>query len=158
MNSSNRVKQRPQNKFIQIKMTLQACWESTIGQRVFRLVVIEFLFVGCIGPALRAMRFIIYRFLWANIGLSEFNISSGSLGLILNQTLLWIGLFFAPVLAGAIVLKMIATFYIKKFVLIYFSKPPSKLWRSSQTYTLFLAMVFVSLTIVIVILLYVLTQ
>lgn len=136
----------------------QKCWETTIGQRVFRLVVIEFIFVGCLGPALRAIRFIVYKFLWADIGLSEFNISSGSLGLIFNQTLLWIGLFFAPVLAGAIVLKMIITFYIKKIVLIYFSKAPSKLWRSAQTYTLFMAMIFVSLTIMIVMLLYVLTQ
>lgn len=49
-------------------------------------------------------------------------------------------------------------YYLQKIVLINFCKPPSKLWRSSQTFTLFLAMMFVSLTIVIVISLYILTQ
>lgn len=52
----------------------------------------------------------------------------------------------------------ILNFCQQKIVLIRFCKSPSKLWRSSQTFTLFLAMTFVSLTIVIATLLFVLTQ
>ncbi|XP_031627951.1 transmembrane channel-like protein 5 [Contarinia nasturtii] len=134
------------------------CWETYFAQCIYRLILIEFVIVVCIGSVFRLIRFLIYKHLWSNIGLSEFNISRGCLALIFNQTLLWIGIFFSPPLAAVIVLKMVATFYLKKMVLINFCKPPSKLWRSSQTFTLFLAMIFVSLTIVIVIALYVLTQ
>ncbi|XP_055296530.1 transmembrane channel-like protein 7 [Sitodiplosis mosellana] len=134
------------------------CWETWIAQNIYRLIVIEFMFVVCIGTIFRLIRFLVYKYVWSWIGLSEFNISRGCLGLIFNQTLLWIGIFFSPPLSAVIVLKMIVTFYLKKLVLINFCKPPSKLWRSSQTFTLFLAMMFVSLTIVIVIYFYILTQ
>lgn len=67
----------------------------------------------CIGSIFRLIRFLIYKYVWNKIGLSEFNISRGCLGLIFNQTLLWIGIFFSPPLAAVIILKMIATFYLK---------------------------------------------
>lgn len=91
----------------------QECWETAIGQKVYRLIIIDFLIVTVFGAVLRCIRFIIYRFVWKPIGISSFNISHGCLGLILNQTLLWIGLFFSPLLAAVIILKMIATFYLK---------------------------------------------
>lgn len=84
-----------------------------IAQKIYRLIMIDFLFVACIGSALRSLRFFIYRFIWKPIDMSEFNISRGCLGLIFNQTLLWMGLFFSPPLAAVVILKMIATFYIK---------------------------------------------
>lgn len=164
----------------------QHCWETWMAQSIYRLVIIEFFFVTCLGSMLRFIRFLIYKYLWQNIGISEFSISRGCIGLIFNQTLLWIGIFFSPPLAAVIILKMMATFYLKviclfqcdffkhsifdtseqkitlfpiqKVVLINCCKPPSKHWRSSQTYTLFLSMLFVSVTIVIVISLYILTQ
>lgn len=55
-------------------------------------------------------------------------------------------------------LIFLSFFVAQKFVLIYFCKPPSKLWRSAQTSTIFLAMTFVSLMVAIVALGYVLTQ
>lgn len=99
-----------------------------------------------------------YRYIWPKIGLPEFDISRGSLSLIFNQTLLWVGLLFSPPLAVIITIKMIITFYLKKTTLIYFCKPPSKLWRSAQTSTLFLVMVFVSLLGVVIVHGYIITQ
>lgn len=175
-------KQQQNIELIEAIFSVQKCWETWIAQNIYRLIVIDFLFAIFLGSLFRSIRFFIFKFVWRGIGMSEFNISRGCLGLIFNQTLLWVGIFFSPPLAAIIILKMIATFYLKviqryvfrkarrnfsklfsnfqfqKVVLINFCEPPSKLWRSSQTFTLFLAMMFVSLTIVIVISLYVLTQ
>lgn len=91
------------------------CWETWMAQNIYRLIIIEFMIVVCLGSIYRFIRFLIYKHLWANIGLSEFNISRGCLGLIFNQTLLSIGIFFSPPLAAIILLKMIVTFYLKVF-------------------------------------------
>lgn len=56
---------------------------------------------------------ILNRFCWEKVGLPEFDISRGSLGLIFNQTLLWVGLLFSPPLVVMITIKMMFTFYLK---------------------------------------------
>lgn len=97
-------------------------------------------------------------FKWPSIGLPEFDISRGTLGLVFNQTLLWVGLLFSPMLATIVVIKLFLTFYIKKFSLLYFCKAPTKLWRAAQTHTLYLVLIFLSLMGVIVTHSYVITQ
>lgn len=57
--------------------------------------------------------YIFLRFIYPKIGLPEFDISRGSLGLIYNQILLSVGLFFSPFLAVIVIVKMILIFYIK---------------------------------------------
>lgn len=104
----------------------QNCWETWIAQNIYRLIVIDFAIVVFLGSLWRSVRFFIYKFVWNGIGVSEFNISRGCLGLIFNQTLLWIGIFFSPPLAAMIVLKMIATFYLK----VYFTATTPELWNS----------------------------
>lgn len=101
---------------LKFSINSQKCWETWIAQNIYRLIVIDFVIVVFLGSIWRSIRFFIYKFLWRRIGISEFNISRGSLGLIFNQTLLWIGIFFSPPLAAIIVLKMIATFYLKVIV------------------------------------------
>lgn len=91
----------------------QQCWETAIGQEIYRFVIIDFLLVGCAGALYHLFRFLIYKHVWPNIGLPEFNISRASLGLIFNQTLLWIGLFFSPLLGVVLIVKMIIVFYLK---------------------------------------------
>lgn len=92
---------------------MQQCWETAIGQEIYRFVIIDFLLVGCGGALIHLNRFLIHKFVWHKIGLPEFNISRASLGLIFNQTLLWIGLFFSPILGVVLIVKMIIVFYLK---------------------------------------------
>lgn len=77
------------------------------------MIIADFFIIVCGGSILRYSRYLIYKYLWKTIGISEFNISRGCIGLIFNQTLLWIGIFFSPPLAAVIVLKMMVTFYLK---------------------------------------------
>lgn len=111
-------------------LAAKKCWETWIAQNIYRLIIIEFIFVVCIGSIFRLIRFSIYKYVWSGIGLSEFNISRGCLGLIFNQTLLWIGIFFSPLLAAVIVLKMIATFYLKVWHS-FWKKKPKKAFLTS---------------------------
>ncbi|XP_053690340.1 transmembrane channel-like protein 5 [Sabethes cyaneus] len=134
------------------------CWETRIGQEIYRLVVVDFIISVLFLASLQASRYALNRFYCRTISLPEFCLTNNSLGLVYNQTLLWFGLLFSPLLCLIVVGKLLFIFYVKKLSLIYFCKIPDKLWRSSQTHTLFLVLVFVSLFGVIVTHGYIMTQ
>jgi len=134
------------------------CWETSIGQEIYRLVIADFIVFSLSGALIYFVRLLVFKFVKSSIDLPEFDLSMGSLSLIFNQSLLWIGLLFSPLLAAVVCIKMLLTFYIKKTVLIYCCKPPAKFWRSAQTSTLFLVMTFLSLLGVVVGHGYIITQ
>lgn len=125
------------------------CWETNIGQEIYRLLVVDFVVFVLGGWLWNALRWSVWRWWWPAVGLPEFDVARGSLGLVFNQSLLWMGLLWAPPLAALVVVKMAVTFYVKEWSLMWFCRPSTRVWRSAQTATLFLGMVFVSLLAVI---------
>lgn len=89
------------------------CWETSIGQEVYRLVIIDFLLIEVGGAIVQGIRYLLYCKCSRKIGQSEFDISRATLGLVFNQTLLWVGLVFSPLLAAVVTIKIILTFYLK---------------------------------------------
>lgn len=144
--------------FYWLNKSYDQCWETSVGQEIYRLIVIDFVVSVIFLAILQASRYAMNRFYSRSISLPEFCITNNSLGLVYNQTLLWFGLLFSPLLCAVVAAKLFLTFYIKKLSLIHMCKPQSKLWRSSQTQTLFLVLVFVSLFGVIITHGYIITQ
>lgn len=134
------------------------CWESSVGHEIYRLVVADFFVCVLGGITYHALRWAICVWIWPSLGLPEFNIAYGSLSLVFNQSLLWLGMWFVPLLTPIVAFKMLITFYLKEATLQYFCKPSTKLWRSSQTSTLLSALVFVSLLIIVTTNGYILSQ
>ncbi|XP_063703649.1 transmembrane channel-like protein 7 [Culicoides brevitarsis] len=134
------------------------CWETAFGQDIYRIIVVDLLF-SCLGvPFYYALRYVLHRQFPHNFSLPPFNISHACLKLVFSQTLTWLGVLYSPLLPLVLVIKMAIIFYIKKYTLIKFCKPPQKLWRSSQTRTLFMVLTFLSLFSAIVINCYIVTQ
>uniref|UniRef100_A0A182SE38 TMC domain-containing protein n=1 Tax=Anopheles maculatus TaxID=74869 RepID=A0A182SE38_9DIPT len=142
--------------------TATGCWETLIGQELYRLLVVDFFISTVLLCAVRGVRYLLHAHygtvrngpassttptsvLARHLTPPPFCIETHSLGLVYNQTLLWFGVLFAPLLVLLVALKLLLVFYINKFELIYLCQPPARLWRSSQTQTLFLVLVFVSL-------------
>lgn len=134
------------------------CWETSMGQEVYRLVIIDFLF-AIVGTSLAEFcRFQIYKRIWEKIGVPEFDIARSTLNIIYNQTLFFVGFYFSPLLALVITLKMFITFYIRKIGLLHSCQPSARPWRAAQTQTLFLAFSFVANLMVLILLGYIITQ
>nr|XP_040239553.2 transmembrane channel-like protein 3 [Anopheles coluzzii] len=131
------------------------CWETAIGQELYRLLVVDFFISTVLLSAVRGVRYLLHARYGPARGRTgplapyltppPFCIETHSLGLVYNQTLLWFGVLFAPPLVLLVALKLLLVFYVNKCELMYLCQPPARLWRSSQTQTLFLVLVFVSL-------------
>ncbi|KAM4025487.1 transmembrane channel-like protein 5 isoform 2-T2 [Anomaloglossus baeobatrachus] len=125
-----------------IAQSERECWESYVGQDIYRLVVIDFLFVlfgSFFGEFLRK---IIGTYCCKTLGTPEFDIARNVLDLIYAQTLAWIGIFFSPLLPILQMIKLFIIFYVKKVSLMMNCIPPRRAWRASQMTTIFIFLLF----------------
>ncbi|KAJ9580188.1 hypothetical protein L9F63_004131, partial [Diploptera punctata] len=134
------------------------CWQTSLGQEVYRLVVTDFL-LAVIGTSLaELLRVLIHKSVWKRIGAPEFDIARNTLNLIYNQVLFFIGFYFSPLLAFIVILKMFIMFYIKKLGVMHNCEPSARPWRAAQTQTVFLVLSFIASLIVLILLGYVVVQ
>ncbi|XP_014651808.1 PREDICTED: transmembrane channel-like protein 5 [Ceratotherium simum simum] len=120
----------------------EECWETFIGQEIYRLLLMDFVFSladSFLGEFLR--RIIGMRF-FTSLGLQEFDIARNVLELIYAQTLVWIGTFFCPLLPFIQMIALFIMFYVKNISLIVNFQPASKAWRASQMMTVFIFLLF----------------
>ncbi|XP_059271212.1 transmembrane channel-like protein 5 [Mustela nigripes] len=120
----------------------EECWETLIGQEIYRLLLMDFVFSladSFLGEFLR--RLIGMQFITSS-GLQEFDIARNVLELIYAQTLVWIGTFFCPLLPFIQMITLFIMFYVKNISLMMNFQPPSKAWRASQMMTFFIFLLF----------------
>lgn len=116
------------------------CWQTQLGQEIYRLILIDFI-ISVFGVlVVQMIRSRLCTTFGKNICSPKFDIARNTMNLIYNQTLFWVAFYFSPMMSVVIVVKMILTFYIKKFGLVMFCEPPSKPWRAAQSQTIFLAL------------------
>ncbi|XP_044202152.1 transmembrane channel-like protein 5 [Thunnus albacares] len=119
-----------------------SCWESIVGQALYRLVFVDFLFLmlgSFFGEFLSNV--IGTRFL-SRLGVPEFDVARNVLELIYAQTLAWIGIYFSPLLPAIQILKFFIVFYLKKVSLTQNCQPPRRSGRAAQMQTIFIALLF----------------
>ncbi|XP_078274522.1 transmembrane channel-like protein 5 [Rhinoraja longicauda] len=118
------------------------CWETFVGQDLYRLVVTDFifsLFSSFFGEFIRS---VIGTHCCPKLGMPEFDIARNVLAIIYAQTLGWIGLFFAPLLPAIQIIKFFITFHVKKVSLMMNCQPPRMAWQASQMTTIFISLLF----------------
>ncbi|XP_015111928.1 transmembrane channel-like protein 5 [Diachasma alloeum] len=133
------------------------CWQTELAQEIYRLIIFDFLVFTLGSFIMESLRYQLSTF-WSEVSAPKFDIALNTLNLIYNQILFWVAFYFSPPLSLVMVVKMILTFYIKKFGLMRHCEPPSTPWRAAQTHTLFLALAFLGMTGTLTALGYVITS
>ncbi|XP_053370217.1 transmembrane channel-like protein 5 [Clarias gariepinus] len=119
-----------------------SCWESFVGQSVYRLVLVDFIF--CLFGSFfgEFLRNIIGTKCILSLGVPEFDIATNVLNLIYAQTLAWIGIYFSPLLPIIQVIKLLIIFYLKRVSLSMNCQPPRQSGRAAQMQTVYIALLF----------------
>ncbi|CAB1344573.1 unnamed protein product [Coregonus sp. 'balchen'] len=134
-----------------------SCWESRVGQALYRLVIMDFLFIMLGSFFGEFLSNVIGTKCIQSLGVPEFDVARNVLDLIYAQTLAWIGIYFSPLLPVIQIIKFFILFYLKKvtcsvwfFILFYLKKvsltqncqPPRRAGRAAQMQTIFIAILF----------------
>nr|XP_010311580.1 PREDICTED: transmembrane channel-like protein 5 [Balearica regulorum gibbericeps] len=118
------------------------CWETLVGQDIYRLVLVDFIFCLLGSFFGEFLRRIIGTTVYVSLGLPEFDIGRNVLDLIYAQTLTWIGIFFSPLLPGIQMISFSIVFYVKKVSLLMNCQPPRTGWRTAQMTASFMFLLF----------------
>ncbi|XP_055365678.1 transmembrane channel-like protein 5 isoform X2 [Betta splendens] len=119
-----------------------SCWESVVGQALYRLVIVDFLFLMLGSFFGEFLSNVIGTRMLPRIGVPEFDVARNVLELIYAQTLAWIGIYFAPLLPVLQIFKLFLLFYLKKISLTHNCQPPQRTGRAAQMQTIFTALLF----------------
>uniref|UniRef100_A0A3P8ZF26 Transmembrane channel-like protein n=1 Tax=Esox lucius TaxID=8010 RepID=A0A3P8ZF26_ESOLU len=118
------------------------CWESIVGQALYRLVIVDFLFLMLGSFFGEFLSNVIGTKCIPSLGVPEFDIARNVLDLIYAQTLAWIGIYFSPLLPVIQIIKFFTLFYLKKVSLTRNCQPPRHAGRAAQMQTIFIAILF----------------
>ncbi|XP_041363447.1 transmembrane channel-like protein 7 isoform X2 [Gigantopelta aegis] len=124
------------------------CWETHVGQQFYKLVIMNF-FVTVLKvfyyeiPRRLATTKISCKLL-VTIGPCQFNIAQNVLDLVYTQSLVWLGFFFAPMIAVLSVIHLFLVFYSKMLSALYACDPTDRPYRASRSNTFFMVVLLVT--------------
>ncbi|NXT27917.1 TMC7 protein, partial [Syrrhaptes paradoxus] len=130
---------------------LYPCWESEVGQEMYKLTIFDFIIILSVTLFVDFPRkMLVAHCSWKLVqwcGLREFGISDSVLEIIYGQTICWIGTFFSPLLPAIATIKYFIIFYIKKISLIHTCKSAARPIRASSSNFFFLVVLLIGLVL-----------
>ncbi|WAQ97179.1 TMC7-like protein [Mya arenaria] len=127
---------------------LFACWETYVGQQIYKLVFLNFIVVIAVTFAWEFPRkLLVTRFstvkLFTLLGQQQFDLSKCVLDLVYLQTLCWIGMFFSPIIPAMCLATCFVFFYVKKGSLLQNCLPVQQ-YGTSKSNSLFMMVLLLS--------------
>ncbi|KPP78440.1 hypothetical protein Z043_102058, partial [Scleropages formosus] len=113
------------------------CWETRVGQEMYKLAIFDFISVVAVMILVEFPRRIIVDNcsckLTQFVGRQAFVVPQNVLGLVYAQTVVWIGALFCPLLPVVNTIKFIIIFYLRKITLFHNCRPADRTFRSSSS-------------------------
>lgn len=124
------------------------CWETYVGQQIYKLVITDFATHVVLTFFLNFPRSLIakrFENKFAKlIGEQQYDLPKNVLDVVYSQTLCWLGVFFSPLLPAIVAVMNFFMFYIKKFVCLINSTPSSNVYRASRSNSMFMFVLLIA--------------
>ncbi|XP_036441897.1 transmembrane channel-like protein 7 [Colossoma macropomum] len=125
------------------------CDETEFGKEMYKLTVFHLLACVC-GVLVAYPRTLLVEKcpsskLAKKVGKPEFVIPLNVLDLVYSQTVIWVGVFYCPLLPAISILKLLAIFYMKKFTVVRCCVPAQRMFRTTSSSVLFNFMLLLGL-------------
>ncbi|XP_072884174.1 transmembrane channel-like protein 7 [Hemitrygon akajei] len=138
------------------------CWETKVGQEMYKLVIFDFLIALSVIIFVDFPRKMLVEFSGLGLirrwGAQEFTVPQNVLDLVYGQALCWSGTIYSPLLPLLHTCKLIILFQLKKLTLFTNCQPDKRIFRSSSAVTFFLFVLAMGFVISLVPLIYTLTS
>ncbi|XP_043924115.1 transmembrane channel-like protein 8 isoform X2 [Protopterus annectens] len=112
------------------------CWETKVGQELYRLIIFHFISTVCgiflIGLPRKRLFDLNKGKVMQIIGKPVFLIPENVLDIVYGQTIMWSGMFYCPLFPFINCIKFFLIFYINKFSLYHICTPSKRLFRVSS--------------------------
>uniref|UniRef100_A0A4W5N575 Transmembrane channel-like protein n=1 Tax=Hucho hucho TaxID=62062 RepID=A0A4W5N575_9TELE len=130
---------------------LYPCWESRVGQEMYKLMIFDFIIICAVTVFVEFPRKLIVDYCDCGLakwwGQQEFAIPQNVLEIVYGQTICWIGTFYCPLLPAICTIKYFIIFYIKKVTLVNNCRPATRPFRASSSHFFFLAVLLIGLAL-----------
>ncbi|EDV27745.1 uncharacterized protein TRIADDRAFT_53750 [Trichoplax adhaerens] len=125
------------------------CWETYVGQELFKLVIMNFLVVVFATILVEFPQKLVadkvnFENCCLQIKRPEFQIPKNVLDLVYAQVLCWLGAFYCPMVPLMVVASLIIIFYVKKISLVYNNQPSQRPYRASKSNSFFMLLLIIS--------------
>ncbi|XP_028984157.1 transmembrane channel-like protein 7 [Betta splendens] len=149
-------------KLCQYNHNLYPCWETRIGQEMYKLTLFDLLTNIAVLLLVEFPRRIVVDH-WSSklarwVGRQEFEVPLNVLGLVYGQTVVWTGALFCPLLPAINTIKFIILFYCKKATLFHNCRPAQKTFRSTTSSFFFLMVLLFGWSLATLVLIYSLSE
>ncbi|XP_036928882.1 transmembrane channel-like protein 7 [Acanthopagrus latus] len=145
-------------KLCQYNYNSYQCWETRIGQEMYKLTLFDLLInVAVLVLVEFPRRMVVDNWsckLAQWVGRQEFVVPANVLGLVYGQTVVWTGALFCPLLPLINTVKFVILFYCKKITLVHNCRPALRTFRSTTSAFFFLVVLAVGWALATVVLVY----
>ncbi|KAL4239706.1 ion transport [Mactra antiquata] len=132
------------------------CWETYVGQQIYKLVLLDLVVETSIIIFVQFPRRLLYNRYGATvtiikkIGPQDFDLPQNVIDIIYSQTLCWLGLFFSPLIPLMTFIKCFIFFYLRKWTLLKNCAQTEQTYRTSRSHSLFMFVLLLSFILAIV--------
>lgn len=134
--------QRKSNECASAACNTPLCWESYIGQQIYKLIISDVLLQIVLTFLLHFPRSFVHKHLHCAGLRQEFLLFQHYLDLVYLQLLGFLGIFYAPFMPLLLCLLLFTLFYVKKFACVYNCTGPLRVYYSSTCSTHFMSILF----------------
>ncbi|CAL1532390.1 unnamed protein product [Lymnaea stagnalis] len=146
LNSENNSTSSGNTTTQQVYQEAYCCWENEVGEQLFQVVILDLAVSLVVGLVTSGGKTALTKCLnFKKFGESNFDVADLILDLVYGQSLIWLGLYFAPFFGAVALVKLFLLFYFNYAIAVYLCVPTNNVFKASRSGTFYMFILLITL-------------